>query len=101
MLSGGGRGARKPGRKGGGRCTGGGRKGEGSRIPKVAGSGRKGEKLRNIALYLAIEKGWGLGLKGTGSGKFKPPCPPPLSTVFVKYSLQYSSVIVGGWRCLV
>ena len=21
--------------------------------------------------------GWELGLKGTGSGRFKPPCPPP------------------------
>ena len=44
------------GRKGGGRYTGGGSRGVGSGIPKVAGSGRKREKLRNIAQYFAIEK---------------------------------------------
>ena len=50
------------------------------------GSGRKKEKLRNIAQYFAIEKmqraraklntGREPGLKGKGSGRFKPPCPP-------------------------
>ena len=53
----------------------------------MAESGRKREKLRNIVQYFAIEKmqrggsqknaGWEPGLKGTGSGRFKPPCPPP------------------------
>ena len=48
------------GRKGDGRCTGGvrevGEEGEGSGIPKVAGSGKKRENLRNIAQYLPIKK---------------------------------------------
>ena len=58
-----------------------------SGIPRVAGSGRKRGKLYNIAQYFAIEKnakrqkptnaGWKLGLKGTGSGWFTNPCPPP------------------------
>jgi len=53
----------------------------------VAGSGRKRGKLRNIAQYFAIEKmqrggspkntGREPGLKGTGSGRFKPPGPLP------------------------
>ena len=45
----GGTGGRETGRKGGRRYTGGG-------IPKVTGSGRKREKLRNIEQYFAIEK---------------------------------------------
>ena len=47
---GGGRGA------GGVREAGEGEEGAGSGIPKVAGSGRKREKLCNIAQYFAIEK---------------------------------------------
>jgi len=53
----------------------------------VAGSGRKREKLCNVAQYFAIEKnakgqepkdtGREPGLEGTGSGRFEPPCPPP------------------------
>ena len=50
----GGTGERETGRKGGGRCTG--EEGAGSGIPKVAGSGRKREKLSNIVQYFAIEK---------------------------------------------
>ena len=49
---GGGTGGGRPGEKG----AGGGRRGAGSRIPKVAGSGRKREKLCNIAQYFAIKK---------------------------------------------
>jgi len=41
--------------KSGGRCTGGRRTGEGSGIPKVAGSRRKREKLCNMQ-YFAMEK---------------------------------------------
>ena len=44
---------KRGGGQGGGRP---GEKGAGVRIPKVAGSGRKREKLRNIAQYFAIEK---------------------------------------------
>ena len=50
-----GRGGR-PGEKGAGGVREAGEEGAGSGIPKVAGSGRKREKLRNIAQYFAIEK---------------------------------------------
>ena len=49
-------------------------------------AGEKREKLCNIVQYFAIKNakrreptntGWELGLKGTGSGRFKPLCPPP------------------------
>ena len=56
-------------------------------ITRVVGSRRKRGRLCNIAQYFAIEKnakrqkpsnaGWKLGLKGTGSGWFTAPCPPP------------------------
>ena len=58
-----GTGSGKPGEKGaGGVRTGRGKEGAGSGIPKVAGRGRKREKLCNIAQYFAIEK-----IKGGGS----------------------------------
>ena len=78
---------RETGRKGGGRCTGGGRRGGGKRDSQ--GSGKR-EKKGKITQHCAIfrnrinAKGWEPkntgrepGLKGTGSGRFKPPCPPP------------------------
>ena len=78
-LVGGGQGGGRPGEKGAGGVREAGEEG--------AGSGRKTEKLRNITQYFAIEKnakrrepkntGREPGLKGTGSGRFKPPCPPP------------------------
>ena len=84
---GGGTGGRETGRKGAGGVREAGEERAGSGIPKVAGSGRKRGKLRNIAQYFAIEKmqrdqepkntGLEPGLKGTGSGRFKPLCPPP------------------------
>jgi len=53
--------------------------------PKVARSGENRGKLRKIVQYFAIERSanrWEptkirqkLGLKGTESGKVKPPCP--------------------------
>ena len=46
----------RPGEKGAGGLRGAGEEGAGSGIPKVAGSGRKREKLPNIAQYFAIEK---------------------------------------------
>ena len=54
--SGGGQGGGRPGEKGAGGVREAGEEGAGSGIPKVAGSGRKREKLRNIAQYFAIEK---------------------------------------------
>jgi len=43
-------------KKGAGGVREGGEEGAGSGIPKVAGSGRRREKLCNIAQYFAIEK---------------------------------------------
>jgi len=54
------------GRKGGGRCTGDGRRGGGGKWDSQGGRKREATKI-----------GWGLGLKGTGSRRFKPPAPPP------------------------
>ena len=47
---------RETGRKGGGKLEEAGEEGAGSGIPKVAGSGRKREKLCNIVQYSAIKK---------------------------------------------
>ena len=55
-TSGGGQGGGRPGEKGAGGVWEAGEEGAGSGIPKVAGSGRKREKLRNISQYFAIEK---------------------------------------------
>ena len=83
-MGGGGQGGGRLGGKGAGGVREAGEEGAGSRIPNVAGSGRKREKLHNIAQYFAIEKiqgagakntGWEPGLQGTGSGRFKPSCP--------------------------
>ena len=93
---GGGQGGGRPGEKGAGGVREAGEEGAGSGIPKVAGSGRKREKLCNIAQYFAIEKMQGAGakkyragtgLKGTGSGRFKPPCPPPQPATLALYIL--------------
>jgi len=84
---GGGQGGGRPGKKEAGGVRGAGEEGAGSGIPKVAGSGRKREKLCNTAQYFAIQKnakgrepkntGGGPGIKGTGNGRVKPPFPPP------------------------
>ena len=49
MVRGAGQGGGRPGEKGVGGVRKAGEEGAGSGIPKVAGSGRKREKLRNIA----------------------------------------------------
>ena len=54
--TGGGTGGGRPGEKGAGGVREAGEEGAGSGIPKVAGSGGKRGKLRNIAQYFAIEK---------------------------------------------
>ena len=51
----GGQGGGRPGEKGAGGVREAGEEGTGSGIPKVAGSGRKREKLCNIAQYFAIK----------------------------------------------
>ena len=62
----GGTGGGRPGEKGAGGVREVGEEGVGSGIPKVAGSRRKREKLRNIAQYFAIEK-----CKGTETKKYR------------------------------
>ena len=63
-----------------------GEEGVGSGIPKVAGSGRKREKLCNIAQYFAIEKMQrggsqkyraGTRIKGYGKREVQTPLSPP------------------------
>ena len=56
LYVGGGQGGGRPGEKGAGGVREAGGEGAGSGIPKVVGSGRKREKLCNIAQYFAIEK---------------------------------------------
>ena len=56
LSEGGMTGVGRPGEMGAGSVREAGEEGAGSGIPKVAGSGRKREKLRNIAQYFAIEK---------------------------------------------
>ena len=56
QVGGGGQEGGRPGEKGAGGVREAGEEGAGSGIPKVAGSGRKREKLCNIAQYFAIEK---------------------------------------------
>ena len=58
---------------------------EGSGILKLAWTGRKRVKFCNISLYFGIDmrqrgengygKGWEAGVKGTESGRFRPPVP--------------------------
>ena len=74
-----GAGDRETGRKGAGGVREAGEEGAGSRIPKVAGSGRKREKLRNNCALFRNQKNAKRqeptntlrepGLKGTGSGR--------------------------------
>ena len=63
MWGGGGQGGGRPGEKGAGGVREAGKEGAGSGIPKVAGSGRKREKLRSIAQYFAS--------KGAGAKKYR------------------------------
>ena len=83
----GGTGGRETGRKGGGRCTGGGRRGGGKRDSQGSGKReKKGKITQHCAIFRNQKNAKGRepkntgrepGLKGTGSGRFKPPCPPP------------------------
>ena len=86
-MSGGGTGGGRPGEKGAGGVREAGEEGAGSGIPKVAGSGRKREKLRNITQYFAIKKmqrGGSQKIQGANrdervreAGGLNPPVPPP------------------------
>ena len=78
---------RETGRKGGGRCTGGGRRGGGKRDSQGGGKReKKGRITQHCAIFRNRKNAKGRepkntgrepGLKGTGSGRFKPACPPP------------------------
>ena len=71
--------------------------------PRGWESGEIGNEFRNIAQYFAIEKahrggnhkgrGWEPGVQGTGSGKFRPPCPPHQSGVLIEFIK-----ILGDWH---
>ena len=69
----------RPGEKGAGGVWEAGEEGAGSGITKVMGSERKRGKLCNIAQYWwePTNIGQEPGLKGTGSRRFKSPCPSP------------------------
>ena len=79
-------GVREAGEEGAGGVREAGEEGAGSGIPKGAGSGRKREKLRNIAQYFAIKKMQragakkyraGTGIKGYGKREVQTPLSPP------------------------
>ena len=83
---GGGTGGGRPGEKGG-RCTGAGRRGGGKRDSQGGGKWeKKGKITQHCAIFRNRKNAKGRepkntgrepGLKGTGSGRFKNPCPPP------------------------
>ena len=77
FSSGAGQGGGRPGEKGAGGVREAGEEGAGSGIPKVAGSGRKREKLRNIAQYFAIKKMQRGGSQVREAGGLNPLSPPP------------------------
>ena len=81
-MGGGGQGGGRPGEKGAGGVREAGEEGAGSGIPKVAGSGRKRGKVRNIAQYFAIETMQRGGSQKAGG--LNPPV-PPLITTYHKY----------------
>ena len=67
-MGGGGQGGGRPEEKGAGGVREAGEEGAGSGIPRVAGSGRKREELRNIAQYFTIEKMQGGGSQNIQGG---------------------------------
>ena len=101
ILVGGGAGGWKTGRKGGGRRTGGGRRGVGKRDSQGDGKReKKGKITQHCAIFCNRKNAKGRepkntgrepgSVKGTGSGRFKPPCPPPPPTFYTATALaQY------------
>ena len=87
MSEGGGDRGRETGRKGRGRCTGGREKrGREAGFPRWREAGEKGKITQHYAIFRNRKNAKGRepkntgrepGLKGTGSGRFKPPRPPP------------------------
>ena len=107
--SGGGTGGRETGRKGGGRCTGGGRRGGGKRDSQGGGKReKKGKITHHCAIFCNRKNAKGRepkntgrepGLKGKGSGRFKPPCPPPLGKISSPCSLLPVILFQTGTWC--
>ena len=78
-----GQGGGRPGEKGAGGVREAGEEGREAGFPRWR---EAGEKEKNYAIFRNRKNakgrepkntGWEPGLKGTGSGRFKPPCPPP------------------------
>ena len=98
-LGGGDRG-RETGRKGGWRCTGGGRRGGEKRDSQGGGKReKKGKIMQHCTIFWNRKNakrrepkntGREPGLKGTGSGRFKPPCPPLYLCSLMSYISWYS-----------
>ena len=100
----GGRGAgdRETERKGGGRCTGGGRRGGGKRASQGGGKReKKGKITQHCAMFRNRKNAKGRepkntgreqGLTGTGSGRFKPPCPPHIHDDFHQWPRRTSKI---------
>ena len=86
LYRGGGTGGWDTGRKGGGRCTGDGRRGDGKRDSQGGGKReKKGKIMQHCTIFHNRKNAKGrepkntgreLGLKGTGNGRFKPPLSP-------------------------
>ena len=107
---GGGQGGGRPGEKGAGvREVG--EEGAGGGLPKVAGSGRKREKIMQHCTIFRNRKnakgrepkntGREPGLKGTGSGRFKPPFPAPpphtISELDFKFVKSWREKTMSSW----
>ena len=89
VWGGGGTGGRETRRKGGGRCTAGGGKrdsqggGKREKKGKITQHCAKFRNSKNAKRREPTNTGREPGLKDTGSGRFKPPCPPPPLTLVV------------------
>jgi len=107
LMVGGGTGGRETGRKGG-RCTGGGRRGGGKRDSQGGGKREKRGKIRQHCAIFRNRKnakgrepkntGREPGLKVTGSGRVKPPCPPPLDALSVITSITQAQQTTSATR---
>ena len=86
-----------------------GEEGAGSGIPKVAGSGRKREKLRNIAQYFAIEKmqrdgsqkiqGGNRDYRVREAGGLNPPVPPTTLSTKINPTFCIFQLITDNTSC--
>jgi len=104
LLGGGGRGGGEAGKRGGGGCGGGGRRGGGKRDSQGSGKREKKGKITQHCVIFrnrinakgreAKNTGREPELKGTGSGRFKPPCPPPTFNALQRMNHFFSAVFL-------